>query len=104
MENFEEHLNSASKIVQTWPEWKQNILGGNSTQVKYVLVYIGELSSDNMQYYFWVDIEKRTDSLDNAKKFTLEQAKEIFSNITVKDDWQIWSIKLGYVLDRYESL
>jgi hypothetical protein len=24
---FEKHLESASKIVETWPKWKQNILG-----------------------------------------------------------------------------
>lgn len=27
--NFIDHLEKASKIVSTWPEWKQNILGGS---------------------------------------------------------------------------
>lgn len=29
---FEEHLERASKIVSTWPEWKQTILGGSPSK------------------------------------------------------------------------
>lgn len=28
-ERFLKHLEEASKIVATWPEWKRNILGGH---------------------------------------------------------------------------
>jgi hypothetical protein len=42
-ETFKQHLNEASKIVATWPEWKRNILGGtkmnleNATIVSYCI-------------------------------------------------------------------
>lgn len=29
-ERFEKHLGYASQVVANWPEWKRNILGGNS--------------------------------------------------------------------------
>jgi hypothetical protein len=31
---FEEHLEWASHIVATWPEWKQNVLGGYHAKIK----------------------------------------------------------------------
>ena len=32
--SFEEHLENASRIVATWPEWKQNILGAIQVKTK----------------------------------------------------------------------
>lgn len=31
MSDFKKHLQDASKIVQDWPTWKQEILGGKAT-------------------------------------------------------------------------
>ncbi len=31
-EAFLKHLEHASAVVQTWPEWKQRVLGGPSSQ------------------------------------------------------------------------
>lgn len=71
---------------------------------KYILAYVGELTSDNMKYYFWVNDLTKTMDLDQATKFTLQEARETLSGISVKDDWEIWSIKYGYILDKHESL
>ena len=41
---FDMHLKQASEVVQTWPVWKQELLGGKATQTKSeakVEIYVG---------------------------------------------------------------
>jgi len=42
---FMAHLEYASKIVQSWPAWKQEILGGKAT--------IRQNETDKHQYKLW---------------------------------------------------
>lgn len=100
MENFEEHLNSASEIVKTWPEWKQNILGGDSAQAKYVLVYGKDKFFKNNNIY--LQTIEYTENIDEATKMTLSEAKTLWDSIPKKENinWHIYSIKMGYHLDK----
>ncbi|MFA5600394.1 MAG: hypothetical protein WDA06_07330 [Phenylobacterium sp.] len=49
MDNFEKHLNNASKIVSKWPAWKRNCLGNIKINWnKRVIQWISEEAADYM--------------------------------------------------------
>ena len=44
IDEFIEHLRHASKVVQSWPAWKQEILGGRAVR---------QNETDKHQYKLW---------------------------------------------------
>ena len=66
----------------------------------FVLVYIGEsewqfFKSQNL----YLGVANLTDSVEHAAMMSLDDAEKKWDCMTVKDDWQIWSVRPGIVLD-----
>ena len=76
MRSFRDHLRVSSKIVSTWPEWKQNILGGNMTLAE------PEMCKECALRLKWKEDQKKRD---------LERFIELFDSIgiryTISVDW-----------------
>lgn len=68
----------------------------------YTLVYI--IESTYAYYTEWCHTSKQpliTYNLDNASLMSLEEAKKIMANMPKKHEWEIWSVRPGFVLNRY---
>jgi len=67
----------------------------------YVLVYVG----DEGEWQFFKDqnlylgVANLTDSVEHAAMMTLDEAEGKWGCMSVKDDWQVWSVRPGIVLD-----
>ena len=85
---------------------KLNAEADDKTKKRYVVVYVGDWTSSNYNPQFfksqnlYLGSANLTDSLDNAALLSKEEAEKIWGCMDVKNDWQIWSIRLGYVLDK----
>jgi len=65
----------------------------------YVLVYVGEGDFEffkNQNLYLATIL---TDSVEQAAMMTIDEAEEKWGRMTVKEDWQIWSVRPGIVLN-----
>ena len=69
----------------------------------YVLVFIGT-DGKEWQYFksqnLYLGSAMLTDSVEDAAMLTLDDAESKLDCMTVKDDWAIWSVRLGIVLDK----
>ena len=85
---------------------KLNSEADDKTEKRYVVVYVGDWTSSNYNPQFFKDQNLYlgsailTDNLDDAAILSKEKAEKVWDCMDVKDDWQIWSIRLGYVLDK----
>jgi hypothetical protein len=68
---------------------------------KYVLVYIGDC--DTWKYFqgqnVYLGTAVLTDDLDRAFLMTCDEAVSRWKCMKVKEDWAIWSVKPGLVLN-----
>lgn len=61
---------------------------------RYVLVYIGYEGE-----YKYLGIGKLTDNIENAVMMTRDEVERKWNSMSVKFDWQVWSVRPGIVLD-----
>lgn len=67
----------------------------------YVLVYVGD--QDEWRFFkdgnLYLGVANLTDSLEYAAMMTLDEAERKWGCMSIKADWQIWSVKTEIVLD-----
>lgn len=73
---------------------------------KYVLVYWDDAQRQTFYFkeqnlYFGTAI--LTDDVNHACLMTLQEAIDTWKCMSVKDDWEIWSVKQGLVLEKKET-
>lgn len=69
------------------------------TNGRYVLVYLGDAGK-----WSYLGISNLTDNIEKADIMTLDEAKRKWNSMSVKADWQVWSIRPGIVLDAMISM
>ena len=86
MKEFKKHLDDASKIVQTWPAWKQEILGGKAVTTlqrleKELLILKNNLRQHQEQllsdpHYYWLQhqVALKREAINRHKR-QLEESK-----------------------------
>ena len=84
-------------------EDRETVDPGSAGTACYVLVFIG---TDGKEWQFfksqnlYLGSAMLTDSVEDAAMLTLDEAESKFDCMTVKDDWAIWSVRPGVVLDK----
>lgn len=82
-------------------------LNKKAEEKMYVVIYVGDFYSGEYIKYFRLFNKNGspilTDSLDSVKILSLEDALSIVGKMSVKDDWEIWSVKRGLVLNKQWS-
>lgn len=84
-------------------EDRKDVAEHSAAPTCYVLVFIGT-DGKEWQYFksqnLYLGQAMLTDTVEDAAKLTLDDAEAKWDCMTVKDDWAIWSVRPGIVLDK----
>ena len=69
------------------------------TNGRYVLVFIEDSGK-----WSYLGITNLTDNIEKAAIMTFDEAKRKWNSMSVKANWQVWSIRSGIVLDAMISV
>ena len=86
---------------------KLNEKAEGKAEKRYAVVYTSEWTSDNYKpkflkgrkLYDGIVDPILTDSLQLATLYSKKDAKFILESMPIPEEWEVWSIKLGYILD-----